>query len=61
MYAKYAQLRDERQLTDYRVAKETNIAAATFSAWKTGTYKPKVDKLKILADYFDVPISYFLE
>ncbi|MGO5051211.1 helix-turn-helix domain-containing protein [Lachnospiraceae bacterium LCP25S3_G4] len=31
------------------------------SYWKSGRSAPKADKLKILADYFDVPIEYFLE
>lgn len=60
MYAKYAELRDKAGITDYKVSRDTGIATATLSEWKKGTYKPKIDKLKILADYFGVPISYFL-
>ena len=61
MYEKYVLLRDERSLTDYRVSEDTGITKSTFSDWKTGRSKPKVDKLKILADYFGVSIEYFLE
>lgn len=32
-----------------------------FSDWKSGKSKPKVDKLKKIADYFGVTIEYFLE
>ena len=61
MYEKYAKLRDSRNLTDYRVAKDTGICASTFSDWKSGRSKPKAEKLKTLADYFDVGMDYFLE
>lgn len=61
MYSKYAKLRDEKKITDYRVSEETGITKSTFSDWKSGRSKPKVDKLKILADYFGVSIEYFLE
>lgn len=61
MYEKYAKLRDERGLTDYRVSKETGISTVTLSAWKAGTYKPKVEKIMLIAKLFDVGIEYFLE
>lgn len=61
MYSNYARLRDERKLTDYRVAKETGIARSTFSEWKLGRSKPKIDKLQILAGHFGVSIEYFLQ
>jgi transcriptional regulator with XRE-family HTH domain len=43
------------------VSKDTGISTATLSNWKNGAYVPKVDKLMILAKYFDVSIEYFLE
>lgn len=61
MYKKYIQLRDERGLTDYKVSVETGIAKSTFTDWKTGRSKPKIEKLQKLADYFQVPVTYFLE
>ena len=61
MYKKYEKLCEERGVTSYRVSKDTGIAQATFSDWKSGRSNPKVDKIKILADYFGVPIEYFLE
>lgn len=60
MYEKFAKLLEERGLTAYRVSKDTGIATATLTEWKNGTYTPKVDKLMILADYFEVPIEFFL-
>lgn len=61
MYEKYVLLRDKARVTDYRVAMDTGITKSTFTDWKTGRSKPKVEKLKILADYFKVPFDYFLE
>lgn len=54
-------LLEKYKITSYKVAKETGISTATLSDWKTGRSVPKIDKLKILADYFGVPIEYFLE
>lgn len=60
MYEKYAELRDLKEITDYRVASDTGITKSTFTDWKTGRSKPKVDKLKILADFFGVSVEYFI-
>ncbi len=61
MYVKYVALRDEKGITDYRVAQETGITKSTFTDWKNGRSEPKIDKLKKIADYFNKPIEYFLE
>ena len=61
LYKKYAELRDKRGLTDYRVSEETGILKSTLSEWKKGSYTPKFDKLMILAKYFGVPVEYFAE
>ncbi|WP_373264513.1 helix-turn-helix domain-containing protein [Hungatella hathewayi] len=61
MYKKFERLCEKKGVTSYKVSRDTGIATATLSDWKNGRSKPKVDKLKILADYFGVPIEYFLE
>ena len=61
MYRKFEQLLKEKGITPYKVSKDTNIAQSTFSDWKTGRSNPKIDKLKVLADYFGVSIEYFIE
>ncbi|MGN0423556.1 MAG: helix-turn-helix domain-containing protein [Lachnospiraceae bacterium] len=60
MYKKYVELRDKNGVTDYRVSSDTGITKSTFSDWKSGRSEPKLEKLKIIADYFSVPIEYFL-
>lgn len=61
MYKKFVTLLVEHNKTAYQVSKDTGIAQSVLSNWKTGRSKPKIDKLKILANYFDVSIEYFLE
>lgn len=61
MYEKYLELRDKKGVTDYRVSVDTGITKSTFTDWKTGRSRPKADKLLVLANYFGVPVTYFLE
>lgn len=61
MYEKFQALLDKTNKTAYQVSKDTGISTATLSSWKNGNYIPKVDKIKILADYFGVSIEYFLK
>lgn len=61
MYKKYEELRDKAGVTDYRIAMDTGIPKSTFSEWKSGRSKPKLEKLVKIADYFGVSIEYFLE
>lgn len=61
MYQNYEKLRDERGLTDYKVAAETGISQVTLSDWKHGLYTPKLDKLLAIAKLFDVPITELIE
>lgn len=60
MYEKYAALLEKTHKTSYQVSKDTGIAENIFSYWKSGRSQPKLDKLKILADYFGVSIEYFI-
>ena len=61
LYKKFEALLKERNVTAYRVSKDTGINKSTLSSWKSGKYTPKIDKLKKIANYFGVPITYFIE
>lgn len=61
MYKKYVALRDEKGVTDYRVAMETGVTKSTFTDWKSGRSVPKLDKLLAIAKYFSVPVEYFAD
>ncbi|KAF5071796.1 helix-turn-helix protein [anaerobic digester metagenome] len=60
MYQKFEILLCEKNVTAYKVAKETGVSSTTLTEWKKGTYVPKLDKLQKIADYFGVSITYFL-
>lgn len=60
MYEKFCALLEKTNKTPYQVSKDTGIPQSVLSDWKRGRSKPKVDKLKILADYFGVSIEYFI-
>ena len=61
MYTKYLELLEHTGKTSYQVSKDTGIAQSTLSDWKSGISTPKIDKLVILADYFNVPLEYFVK
>lgn len=52
---------NEKGVTCYRVAHDTGISEQAVYAWANGTYEPKTKGLKKLADYFGVPITFFIE
>lgn len=60
-FKKFEQLLKERNLTMYRVCKDTKIYSGAMSNWKAGRASPNVESLVKLAKYFKVPMSYFLE
>lgn len=60
MYERYAELRDAKGVTDSAVAAATGIGVSTFSDWKSGRSKPKVEKLQKIAEYFGVHIEDLL-
>lgn len=57
MYERYVELRDKKGVSDYKVAKETGISKSTFSDWKSGRSKPKIEKLISIANYFGVSVD----
>ena len=61
MYAKYAELRDSIGLRDADVSAATGIPQSTFTDWKTGRSKPKLEKLLKIAKFFGVSVEVFAE
>lgn len=59
-YKRFEALLKSHNTTVYRVSKETGIAQSTFSDWKRGRSIPKADKLKKIADYFEIDIGDLL-
>lgn len=58
-YSKFKELLDSKGLSSYAISKATGISQSVLSDWKNGKSTPKLDKLKILSEYFGVSPSYF--
>ncbi len=58
MYEIYCKLRDLKGCKDAEVARKTGIPRSTFTDWKTGRSNPKGEKLKKIADFFEVSAEY---
>ena len=59
MYEKFEALLKRDGVKTADVIRGTGINQTTFSHWKHGRYTPKPDKIKLIAEYFGVPMSYF--
>ncbi len=59
-YERYCELRDKKNCKDSDVAKGAGIPKSTFSDWKAGRYIPKQEKLKKIADFFNVSVDYLM-
>ena len=60
MYEVFEQLLQKYGVSTYKVSKDTGIAQSVFSSWKNGISTPKQDKLKVIADYFNVSVDYLM-
>ena len=61
VYEKFAMLLEKTHKTSSQVSRDTGIPQNVLSYWKNGRSKPKVDKLLILARYFNVPLETFVD
>lgn len=59
-YSRFENLLKLNNTTVYRVSKATGIPNSTFTDWKNGRSYPKSDKLKKIADYFEVSLDLLL-
>lgn len=60
MWDKFKKLCDEKGVKPNNVAKEVGIASGTITNWKNGKSTPHIDKLRKVADYFNVPLYYLI-
>ena len=62
-YLKFKQLCEQKNVTPYQVSVGTDgkVSTAVISQWKNGDYNLKLDKLSLIATYFDVPVTVFIE
>lgn len=57
-YEIFEELCNTNHIKPAQVSKATGIATSTLTSWKKGIYTPKQDKLRLIAEYFGVPIDY---
>lgn len=60
-YQKFKNLQKEKGVTEYQISIATGISTAVFTQWSRGDYNLKIDKLSIIADYFNLPVTEFIE
>lgn len=56
-YSRYAQYRDMRGLTDYKISQYCGIPRSTICDWKAGRFTPRIDTLVKIAHYFGITLS----
>lgn len=56
-YKNYVKLRDKRKLSDYEVAKESNIPRSVLSEWKNKQRLPQLPTLIALSKFFNVTLD----
>ena len=54
MYKRFKKLLEKNNTKASEIAKATGIPPSTFSDWKVGRSRPKLDKIKKIANYFGV-------
>lgn len=55
-----SKLMQEKEVTAYRIGKDTGISNRLITYWKDGEKMPGAENLKRLADYFCVSTDYLL-
>lgn len=62
-YRKFENLCRERNVNPYQVAKGTEgkVSTAVLSQWKHNDYNLKIEKLTVIANFFGVPVTEFIE
>lgn len=60
-YSHFEELLNEKGLTSYRLAKDLGFSTVLFTHWKNGRSAPKMEKLNKIAEYLNVPVSYFFD
>ena len=54
-------LREDRKLTQERVAEKMGVSFQAVSSWERDEFRPEIDKLLKLAELFDVSVSAIVE
>ncbi|MBC2368135.1 helix-turn-helix transcriptional regulator [Listeria booriae] len=55
-----SELMDKNHTTDSELADKLEVSRTTVLRWRTGERSPKLSKISSIAEYFNVPPTYFL-
>ena len=61
-YQQFKKILKERNLSEYQVSVGTKgkVSTTVLTQWSRGDYNLKLDKLILIADYLNVPITTFI-
>lgn len=62
-YQRFKELCNSHNVTPYQVSVGTDggVSTAVLSQWKSGEYNLKLDKLTLIANFFNEPVTIFIE
>ena len=60
-YEQLRRLMYEHKMTQADVIRGAGVTRPTLCNWRKGTHQPTVRTLKKIADFFNVPVSTFLD
>lgn len=62
-YKKFESLCNENKVTPYQVSVGTSgkISTTVLTQWKNGEYNLKLEKLMLIANFFNIPVTDFIE
>ncbi len=59
-YEHFYEILKQRNISVYRLSKDTGISASTFTDWKNGRSVPKAEKMRRIAQYLDIRLELLL-
>lgn len=60
-YQKFKELREKAGLSEYQVSVGTGIHTTVFTQWSRGDYNLKLEKLTLIANFFGISVTEFIE
>ena len=58
---RFNELLDRQHITQKEIASICRVSKSTVSSWSKGLNMPRMDKIELLANYFGLPKSHFIE
>ena len=62
-YQKFKELCEAKNVKPYHVSQGTDgkVSTTVLTQWKNGEYNLKLDKLTLIANFFKIPVTEFIE